>query len=330
MNTVLVLGEGAWGTAIATLLAHNNTVYLWCHDASLATKINSTHYNTRYLPDIKLSKRIHAITSYTQAQECAWIFEAIPIIHLRSVIKNLKPYVTQNHHWIVLSKGIEQQTGYLPTQIIDDELGYATHSSALLGPSYATDLAHQYLTAVTLAVHECQTGFAIQKLINVDYFKPYLSTDVLGVQWCAALKNVYALLMGMLDGASYGDNVKAFILTRALHEMAQVVKVQGGKTETAYGLCGVGDLVLTGLGKYSKNQEYGRRLAQGQSNAELQKIWPTMPEGFNTLQALKPLLTTLNAPLLAGINAICNQQITLATMLQNIMSQELTFDCHSS
>ncbi len=164
-----------------------------------------------------------------------------------------------------------------------------------------------------------------------DYFRPYVTTDVIGVQAGAALKNVITLGIGMLDGAGYTDNAKAFLLTRGLHEMVQLVANVGGRQETVYGLSGVGDLVLTAMGKLSRNLEVGRRLGSGEKLEIILQQTGYIPEGINTVQSVYQLLTqqNLDLPICRGIYDVIFTETTLKDMLRSLMKQPLSFECET-
>ena len=283
-KTILILGEGAWGTAIATVLAHNgHTVRLWCHDASVAQAITKNRVNNRYLPGIKLSEAIIPVTDFSTAG-VDYIAEAIPVAYLRSVveeIKKCKPSVP----WIVLSKGIENETAMLPSQIIESVMGKISYA-VLVGPSFAKDLAEKQLTAVALAATDKKLQKSVQDLFQNDYLRIYPTQDINGIQVTAALKNVIALAVGLIDGAGYGDNTRTFIFMRGLYEVRSMVKLYGGNEKTCYGLAGFGDTVMTALSEKSRNRECGRRFGAGEP---LEKVLATMTgvvEGLNTLKTL--------------------------------------------
>ncbi|MGE0207033.1 MAG: NAD(P)H-dependent glycerol-3-phosphate dehydrogenase [Candidatus Babeliales bacterium] len=331
MKIVCMLGEGAWGTAIATLLAHNGfTVKLWCHDAGVAKTIEQKRVNQRYLPGITLHKNIVPVTTVQDAlHEAELIFEAIPVQYLRSIVEQCKPFCKQTTPWIVLSKGIEQNTLLFPTALIDDILGYCPQKAILAGPSFAKNVAEKTITAVTLAVEDCDFGVSLQKQLANEYFRPYISRDLIGVQLGAALKNVIALATGMLDGAGYTDNAQAFILTRGFHEMVEIATALGARKETLYGLSGLGDVVLTSMGGLSKNREVGKRLGAGQTLPQILKETGFIPEGINTVEALhqwqKKL--SLELPVFEGIYAVVHGRASIGTVLQELMARPLEQEC---
>ncbi len=292
MKKVCVLGDGAWGTAVATLLAHNGyQVALWCYNPENAAAIARMRMNERYLPGVVLSEHIIPTASLEDAV-CGtrWVFEAIPVQYLRSVIREAAPCFTRDQVWVVLSKGIEQHTLLLPTQIIDDVSGIEHKKAVFAGPSFAADLANKQVTAVSVAATDCKLAYELQSVLENDYFKPFFNTDLIGVQVGGAVKNVITLAVGMLEGAGYTDNTKAFLVTRGLHEMTIIAKAIGGNPETLYGLSGVGDLVLTSLGSLSRNLAVGKRLGKGDALQPILDELGHVPEGINTVQTMQKVM----------------------------------------
>ena len=329
-----ILGEGAWGTAIATVLARNGyIVKLWCYHASVAEQITKTGINEQFLPGIKLSKSIIPVTRIEDVV-CGseLIFEAIPVKYLRDVITKARNCFTDAQTWIVLSKGIENKTLLLPSQIIDDVFQKKVKQAIVAGPSFAMDVAKEQITAVALASSDCAIAQHIQSVLANNYFRPYITTDTIGVQIGAALKNVITLAIGMLDGAGYTDNTKAFIFTRGLHEISTLIPVLGGKQETAYGLSGIGDVVLSAFGKLSKNLEVGKRLGHREKLDTILQETGYIPEGINTVQSLHELLQIkmLDLPICQGVYEIIFKDVPIASFLKKLMNKPLTFECEMS
>ncbi|HZW61389.1 MAG TPA: NAD(P)H-dependent glycerol-3-phosphate dehydrogenase [Candidatus Babeliales bacterium] len=328
---VCVLGDGAWGTAVATLLATNgHEVTLWCYEPEVAQTIISTGYNKKYLPGIQLPSTIRATSNIDEAVCGAdFVFEAVPVKFLRTVINSTKQCYSPDQIWVILSKGIEQETLQLPTEIIDDIFGYETRKAVFSGPSYAQDVVKQQVTAVVIAASDCAIAHEVQKLVVNDYFRPYASDDIIGVQIGAAIKNVIALGIGILEGAGFTDNTKAFLFTRSLQEMVILSQTMGGKKETVYGLSGLGDLVLTAMGSLSKNNALGCRIGRGETLDTLKKEFGTIPEGINTLQALEQLMDkyNLDLPICSGIYAIIFEQKPVIKMITELMAKPLDQEC---
>ncbi len=333
MKTVAILGEGAWGTAVATLLAHNgHQVMLWCYNTELVSQINTTRYNERYLPGIQLDKTITAVATIDEAVcNADWVFEAVPVKFLRSVLEKAKTCYNDTQRWVVLSKGIEQGTLLFPTEIIFDVLGNTVQQTVFAGPSFAMDVARKQITAVTIAAPGCALARELQALLANDYFRPYISTDMIGVQVGAALKNVIAIGVGMLDGAGYTDNAKAFMITRGLHEIAELAVALGARQETVYGLSGVGDLILTAMGSLSRNLEVGKRFGQGQSLENILKETGYIPEGINTVESVQQLMRKhgVRLAICLGIYEVIFNNKSLKQVLKKLMSDSVPCECET-
>lgn len=330
-KNIAIIGEGAWGTAVATLLAANgHQVFLWCHDEAVKESIERTRENGRYLPGITLPSSIVPTMSMEEALcDAEWVFEAIPVKFLRSVLVTAKPFYKPKQIWVILSKGIEDGTLNFPSQILDECFQAEVQKAAVLGPSYARDLAQKQYTGITVAALDCQIAYQCQEILANEYCRPYASLDMAGVQMNAAVKNVLALGIGMLEGAGYGDNTRCFMLARGLHEMVLLAQAVGGKAETVYGLSGVGDLVLTAMGGLSRNKETGQRLGRGESlDAILAKTGYT-PEGINTLQSIHALAQRyhLALPILQGIYECVIKGQSLDDFLKKLMACSFEDEC---
>ncbi len=328
VKEVGILGEGAFGTAIACLLADNGCgVKLWCHDQDTPRVINATGINQRYLPNIQLSSFIETTTQFNDLFSCQYIFEAIPVKFLRSVLTEARPYVQPDHIWVMMSKGIENTTLQFPSQILADICG-STRVCALTGPSLAYDVATRKPTAVVLA-GDCSVVLPVQQLLANDYFRPYSSTDLMGAQVGGALKNVISVLMGMAIEAQLSEDTKAFLFTRGLHEIAQLAEILGGRAQTIYGLAGVGDLVLSSLSGKGRNAKAGALLVQGKSLGQIENELGGLPEGINTIISLHQLIEqrSLDMPICASMYEIVYAGRTVGEVVQRIINRPLEQEC---
>jgi len=333
-QTVCMLGCGAWGTAVAMLLAENGyTVKLWCHEKEVADAITTNGYNEQYLPGVKLHTNIIATHDLEDAL-CGTqvVFEATPVKFLRSVLQEASYCISTQQIWVILSKGIEQETLLLPSQIIDDvfrDVGNGViHKVVFSGPSFAHDLVRKQITAVTIAANDCDVARTVQAMLANSYFRPYIALDPIGAQVGGALKNVIALGVGMLDGAGYTDNAKAFLLTRGLDEMKQLTVMLGGKPETLQGLSGIGDLVLTAMGRLSRNLTIGRQFGKG---ARLDFIAQNgnLPEGVGTCKSVYQIIqkNNLDLPICLGVYAVIFEGKSVQQMMQELMALPLGNEC---
>ena len=293
IQRVTVLGGGAFGTAIAKLLAEKgHTVLLWCHETAIVSSINAEHKNCLYLPDVVLPNNITATNSLQEAIEFSeYVFEAIPVAYLRGVIRQASSFARPDQRWIILSKGIENETYALSHVILEQELGHAPLFAVLAGPTFAKELVEGHFSAAVLASTSANLVKELMPMITSLNFQPYPSNDPIGVEVAGAVKNVLALAVGVAQGAGCKLNTIAYLLTQGMHEMAELSYYFGGKAETIYGLAGLGDMMLTCTGSLSKNLQAGKMLGEGKSIEELKTIMPTLPEGLNTLTSLHDFIS---------------------------------------
>ena len=324
---VTVLGAGAWGTALSNLLADNGyDVVLWCYELNVVKEIESNRTNNSFLPNVKLSEKIMPTLDLQIAFESSeYVFEAIPVKHIRSILDLAKSYVSKNHKFIVTSKGIEQETNMLPSQILCDIFGAGSKVASIAGPNFAKDLVAKKLTACVVASKDAEFASLICTILKNNYFKPYISSDINGVQVGGAIKNVFALAIGIAHSLDSGENTIAFLMTRCLVEMLYWVKYFGGNQETAYGLSGFGDLFLTCSSTVSKNFKFGRMLGQGHSLNELSNQFAAVPEGVNTLQTIKRIIDSekLNLPVCLGTYDMVFEGKSFKYLLDGIINQPL-------
>jgi glycerol-3-phosphate dehydrogenase (NAD(P)+) len=297
---ILILGAGAWGSALAHLLMYNgHAVTLWVHDVELATRQHITTDIQAALADATV------------------IIVAIPCAHIRTVIMQARDYCATQQQWLVGSKGIEQKTGMLPTQIIADALGYTPSMAVLSGPSFAHDLVHQQLTGMVVAGSDTTLCMQFAALLRNAYVRIDISNDSIGAQVGGALKNCIALAVGLFEGAGYTDNARALLITRSLQEMITIGNALGAHEQTLYGLAGIGDLLLTTMGMQSRNRIAGNLLAQGIAVDDLFAHMGAVAEGINTLAAVEQLICAydINAPLHRALHDVVFAGAPLQTLV---------------
>ena len=290
---ITVLGAGAWGTALAKVLHENgNAVTIWDINAELLREIQSGR-NEKYLSGISLPTNWKTELEFGKAvggAECVVI--AIPSEAFRSVAAKLK-----GHPGIFVSvtKGIEFETGETMSRILR-ELAPANRVAALSGPSFAREVAVGIPTTVVCACESDATAKNVQGLFHRPEFRIYRSTDILGVEYGGALKNIIAIAGGVSDGLGYGDNTKAGLVTRALSEMRRLGVACGAQAETFSGLSGLGDLMLTCFSKQSRNRDLGERLGRGETMAAIQASHPKLAEGYPTARSAHKLACEKKVP----------------------------------
>jgi len=290
---ITVLGAGAWGTALAKALHENgNAVTIWDINAETLAEIQGGR-SEKYLPGVTLPKDWKTEADFGKAiggAECLVL--AIPSQAFRSVAAKLK-----GHPGIFVSvtKGIEFETGETMSRILR-ELFPGNRIAALSGPSFAREVALGIPTTVVCACESDATAKTVQGLFHRPEFRIYRSTDILGVEYGGALKNIIAIAAGVSDGLGFGDNTKAGLVTRALSEMRRLGVACGAQAETFSGLSGLGDLMLTCFSRQSRNRDLGERLGRGETISAIQASHPKLAEGYPTARSAHRLAREKRVP----------------------------------
>ena len=279
---VAVIGAGSWGTALALVLAEaGHEVVLWARTPEVARAINEEHRNPRYLSDYRLPSAIRATADYACACEGA---EAVVIVTpsaaLRSVAADLRELIAPGTPIVICSKGVEEKTGLLPIDTFAAELGNAGRMAVLSGPTHAEEVICRKPSAAVVASADEGTALFFRDLFATRFFRTYTSDDPVGVELCAAFKNVIAIAVGISYGMGFGDNTKAALMTRGLTEIARLGVALGGRRETFAGLSGVGDLIVTCTSMHSRNRRCGILIGQGTPAAEAVKEIGAVVEGY--------------------------------------------------
>ena len=287
MTRVGVLGAGAWGTALAQMLASDGReVLLWALEPELVEEINGSHRNSIYLPSAELAPRIRATGDLAQMADCEVLLAVTPAQHLGKVLEQLPRHPRD---LLLCSKGIEAGSGRLMNDVAA-EAAPASEIAILSGPTFAHEVAAGLPTAVTLACSGGEEQWErISPVVARPEFRPYYSDDVIGAEIGGAVKNVLAIACGVVDGLGLGQNARAALIARGYAEMLRFGEALGARAETLAGLCGLGDLVLTCSSTSSRNFSLGKALGEGQSPEALMADRRTVAEGAHTA----PVLTEL-------------------------------------
>lgn len=288
---IAVIGAGSWGTALAQVLAGNgHDVGLWARKPEVAAAINADHRNPRYLSDVVLSERIAATSSHEEVLEgaCAAVI-VTPSSIMRDVADRLAGLVGEDFPVIVCSKGVEEGSGLLPVEVFEAEMGNATRLAVLSGPNFAAEVIRGIPSGTVVASPDAWTAAFFQELFASDAFRTYASDDVIGVELCAAFKNVIAIAVGVSYGIGFGDNTAAMLMTRGIAEMSRLVVRCGGQALTCMGLAGTGDLVATCTSEHSRNRRFGKLLAEGGTLEEFTERTHMVVEGALACRTLKTL-----------------------------------------
>ena len=325
--SVSVIGAGAWGTALSIVLADaGGQVALFGRDEAQVAAINATACNEKYLPDLKLPGNISAYRAIVNPLPAGgMVLIALPFQHARQVLKALAPNAGEISGVIWASKGIEQETHALAHEIVAAELGEELPFAMLSGPNFAKEVARRLPAAVTVASKNPQFLKAVCEAFHTDYFRPYSSEDVIGVEIGGAVKNVVAIAAGIADGLSLGANARAALITRGLAEIARWGKFRGGRSETFMGLSGLGDLVLTCTDDLSRNRRFGLQLARGKSIDEAIEL-VGLVEGAKTSLALAEVCANhgVDMPISSQVAGVVRGEISPQQAVSALMSRDLS------
>jgi glycerol-3-phosphate dehydrogenase (NAD(P)+) len=322
-RTVAVLGAGSWGTALAVHLGRlGHDVRLWARDAALAAEVQRRRANAVYLPDIRLPDAVHVTDALAVAlAEADLVVSTMPSHGVRGVMRAAAPHLRPRATLVTATKGLETETLLRMSQVVAQETGERAPVVALSGPSFAFEVAQQLPTAVLAASVDLAATELVQSEFRGPYFRLYGSSDVVGVELAGALKNVIAIAAGVAEGLSLGHNALAALITRGLAEISRLVIAAGGHRETAAGLSGLGDLVLTCTGSLSRNRHVGIELARGRPLAEILSSMKMIAEGVNTTHAAVALGARygVELPITAQMAAVLQGRSDVRTALDALM-----------
>jgi len=316
------LGAGAWGTALANLLATKGfKVILWDKCTEALDQIRTYKENLKYLPGIKLHPGIEvAYDPHQLISESDVVIIAVVSTAFRQCAKWLTQY---NKYIISVTKGIEYDTGLTMTGILEEVVPGAIHV-AISGPSFAIEVAKQIPTAVVSASKHEEAGRFAQELFRTNYLRVYTSKDTLGVELGGALKNVIAIAAGISDGLGFGDNSKAALVTRALSEIRRLGTAVGAMSDTFNGLSGLGDLTVTCFSKLSRNRAFGERIGKGESVQSVIQSYSTTVEGYPTALAAYRMAKKFNVstPIINQVYSILYEGKDPKTALFELMNRD--------
>ena len=298
---VAVLGAGSWGTTLALVLAENfHEVALWTYSPEQAGLMRATHENPEFLPGIPIPGFIKILTDIEEAASGRdMIVAAVPSQFLRSVLQQIAQLELSNTIIVNVAKGIENHSLMTMSEVMLDVLAHEKKSklAILSGPSHAEEVSRKIPTAVVSASFNLRTAKVVAAAFNTPYFRVYLNDDIYGVELGGALKNVIAIGAGIGDGAGYGDNTKAAIMTRGIAEMSRLGIRMGALPRTFAGLSGVGDLFVTCMSKHSRNRYVGEEIGKGRTLQTVLHEMVMVAEGVATCQSSVDLAKKHNVDL---------------------------------
>jgi glycerol-3-phosphate dehydrogenase (NAD(P)+) len=322
-HRIAVLGSGGWGTALAVHLGRiGHDVALWGRDAVLVDDMAVRRANAIYLPDITFPDRLRPTARLGEALSRAQlVVAAVPSHGTREVMRAAAAHIAPETIVVSAAKGLEQDTLFRVSEIIDQELQGRHPVVVLSGPSFASEVARELPTAVCVASRCAASLERVQCEFRASYFRLYGTDDVVGVEIGGALKNVIAIAAGVVEGLGLGHNALAGLITRGLAEISRLASAAGARRETLAGLTGLGDLVLTCTGALSRNRHVGLELARGRSLNEVLAGMKMVAEGVRTAEAALALGARygVELPIAEQIAAVLEGRRDPRTALDNLM-----------
>ncbi|CAN5290311.1 NAD(P)H-dependent glycerol-3-phosphate dehydrogenase [soil metagenome] len=321
-----VVGAGAWGTALADLLARGGyEVRIWAREADVVESINGTHENARFLAGHILDRSLEAYSDLDDVvADSSMVLFAPPSFGLRELARNAKRTFAPDALVVVATKGIERDSLALMNEVVEEETG-SGRVVALSGPSFAAEVIARQPTAVVVAARDPGDAVAAQRLFGGDTFRTYTHEDVTGVELGGALKNVMAVATGIADGLRLGNNARAALITRGLAEMTRLGAARGAKAGTFAGLAGLGDLVLTCTGALSRNRSLGVEIGEGRTLDEALAGRETVAEGVTTTSSARALAERagVEMPIVEAVHSVLFEAVPPRDAIAALMAREL-------
>jgi glycerol-3-phosphate dehydrogenase (NAD(P)+) len=325
IDSVGIIGGGAWGTALAQSLRRaGRDVLLWAREAEVVEDINGRHANDTFLPGVALDPAIRATAKLSDLAPSDALLLVAPAQHVRAVCQQLTPHLRKDQPIVLCAKGIEQTSGRLMGEVLDETVQDAPRA-VLSGPSFATDVARGLPTALTIASASESMGRLLAERLGNRSVRLYWTNDLIGVELGGALKNVLAIAAGIVDGKGLGASANAALVTRGFSELRRFGEALGARPETLTGLSGLGDLILTCGSPQSRNMSLGRALGQGQSLAEALGGRVAVTEGVYTAVAVRRIAAEkgIEMPICSAVCDIIEGRITVTDAIGGLMQRPL-------
>jgi glycerol-3-phosphate dehydrogenase (NAD(P)+) len=329
VDALAILGGGSWGTALAIVLAPRfGRVRLWVYEADLALQMVATRENHVYLPGFEIPENVELLSALPDAMEGAdVVISAVPSQFVRATWEQALPVLRPEMLFVSATKGIENRTLCAPSQIITEVVSnrFIPRLGVLSGPSFAQEVARHNPTAIVIASQDADAAACIQASFSSPCFRLYTSSDPIGVEIGAALKNVVAIGAGVVHGLALGHNAMAALITRGLAEITRLAVALGGKAQTLSGLAGLGDLVLTCTGELSRNRTVGLELAAGRSLEQIVGSMRMIAEGVKTTAAARELASRheVEMPIIAQMYQMLHFGLPPREAVRRLMERSL-------
>lgn len=319
---ISVLGGGSWGTAISKELAKKYDVLMYIRNEKCKDHLNKYHKNKKYLKEHELPKNIIATSNIKEALKNKYVINAIPTQKIRTMLENNYHFFNKDSIIINLSKGIEVSTNKRISSIFKEFLP-ENKFVALSGPSHAEEVIQSVPTSIVAASDDPIIAKEVQDMMISSSLRIYTNNDLIGVEYGGAVKNVLALGIGILDGLNIGDNTKAAMMTRGIHEMTRFCMEMGGSRNTLYGLTGIGDLIVTATSQHSRNRRAGELIGKGKTVKTLETDIGMVVEGISTCKALHniSIKKDIYMPLTNIIYRVLYEDLSIEDAIKTLMNK---------
>lgn len=326
---ISVIGAGSFGTALAYVLAgKKHKVSIWAREKEVIDGINKNRKNPSYLSDVTLPDNITGFEDISECvEDCEMILFSTPTHALREVSSKIKTQLSGDEYIVTVSKGIEEDTLLTPSQILvnvlmgailEDQIGILT------GPSHAEEVIKNKPTTVVASAYSKRVSRIIQETFMTPYFRVYLNQDILGAEIGGALKNIMAIAAGIIDGAELGDNAKAALMTRGLHEMKRMGSAMGASQDTFSGLTGMGDLIVTCTSTHSRNRFVGYNIGRGKTLEEITSGMTMVAEGVKTARSVHQwsMRNGIDMPITEAVYKVLFKNMNPRDAVEELMTRE--------
>jgi glycerol-3-phosphate dehydrogenase (NAD(P)+) len=332
MARVSVIGAGSWGTSVSWLLGgKGHQVSLWSREPEIAEAVNAEHRNPLFMSDIILPDCVTASADMERVLSGAEaVVMVTPSVGVRSTAEAMRPFLGADVPAVVLSKGIEDGTLMLMTEVLEDVLGGRERLAGLSGPNHAEEVGHGIPSATVVASHSERVGRLFQDLFMTPFFRVYTNPDVVGVELCGASKNVVAVAAGISDGLGYGDNTKATLMTRGLAEMSRLGHARKANPLTYMGLAGMGDLIATCTSQHSRNRALGEFIGKGGTLEGFRATTNMVAEGAYSCITVDELgkRSGVELPITHEVRAVLYDGKPLSSSKDALLGREATDELH--
>jgi glycerol-3-phosphate dehydrogenase (NAD(P)+) len=325
IDSVGIIGGGAWGTALAQAMRRaGRDVVLWAREPEVVAAINSRHVNDTFLPGVPLDNGVRATASLEDVAACGALLLVAPAQHVRTIARELQPSLRSGQPVVMCAKGIEQSTGQMMGDVLATELPQVA-PAVLSGPSFAADVGRGLPAALTIACADEILGQLLAERLGSAMFRLYWTSDLVGVELGGAVKNVLAIAAGIVDGQGLGASAHAALVTRGFAEMRRLGKALGARPETLIGLSGLGDLILTCGSPQSRNMSLGRALGRGETLSQALAGKLAVTEGVYTAAAVRRIADEkgVEMPICSAVCDIVEGRTSVKDAIGQLMQRPL-------